>query len=73
MFLKGKDNKFHDVVCCEEIVKNKLNGLKCDESPGVDSIGTNVLKDFYDQISLDLAVILNNSLKSDIVPSIGKL
>ena len=62
------EEKLEDVEITVEEVKNLIDGLKEDASPGPDEISNRVLKELKDELALPLQILFRKSLDDGHVP-----
>jgi len=65
--------QFYYYLFTSDMVKAKLNRLKMNKAPGIDSVGTIMLSEVVDEVSEFLADLYNLSLRTGDVPHDWKL
>ena len=75
LFFKNGDvaEKLCGVNITPDMVKCKINKLKMNKAPGVDSAGTRMLVELVEEISEVVAIMYNKSLATGDIPNDCKL
>lgn len=68
LFHGNETEKLLDIVVDEDLVRKKLDGLRTDKAAGADGISPRVLVELKDVISFPIMYIINESVRTGVVP-----